>query len=56
MAKEIPETKARQGRRGYPVLVVLLASLALAFAVWFVVEIYGTAIQTPQTQTGQIGS
>lgn len=51
MAKEISETKARQGRRGYPVLVVLLVSLALACAVWFVVEIYGTAIQTPQTQT-----
>lgn len=54
MAKEIPETKARQGRRGYPVLVVLLASLALACAVWFVVEQYGQAIETPQTQTGEL--
>lgn len=49
MRKEVTPTKARQGKPGFPVLVVLLVSLALACAVWFAVEMYGTAIQTPQT-------
>ena len=44
---------ARQGRPGFPVLVVLLISLALVSAVWFAVEIYGTSIQTPRTETTQ---
>ncbi len=44
---------ARQGKPGYPVLVILLVSLALACAVWFVVEMYGTSIQTPQTEATQ---
>lgn len=52
MPKEISETRARQGRKGFPVLIVLLVSLALACAVWFAVEVYGTQIQTPETQSG----
>lgn len=44
---------ARQGRRGFPGFVILLVSLALACAVWFAVEIYGTAIQSPQTEATQ---
>ncbi len=45
--------EARQGRRGFPVFVILLVSLALACAVWFAVEMYGTAIQSPQTEATQ---
>lgn len=56
MQKEISETRARQGRKGYPVLVVLLVSLALLCAVWFAVEMYGSSIETPQTQTGPSGT
>lgn len=44
---------ARQGRRGFPIFVVLLVSLALACAVWFAVEIYGTSIQSPRTEATQ---
>jgi hypothetical protein len=43
----------RQGRRGFPIFVVLLVSLALACAVWFAVEIYGTSIQSPRTEATQ---
>ncbi|MCO5161860.1 MAG: hypothetical protein M9939_12025 [Mesorhizobium sp.] len=44
---------ARQGRRGFPVFVILLVSLALVCAVWFAVEIYGTSIQSPRTEATQ---
>jgi len=56
MAKEISENRARQGRWGSPVLIVLLVSLALVCAVWVGVEMYGSAIETPQTQTGPNGA
>lgn len=42
--KEIPGQDARQGRKGIPVLKVLLWSLALALLVWVVAEIYGTSL------------
>ena len=44
---------ARQGRRDFPVFVILLVSLALVCAVWFAVEIYGTSIQSPRTEATQ---
>lgn len=54
---KLTETKARQGRLGRPVLVVLVVSLLLAMAVWWGVELYGDAIApeepigaTPQEQ------
>ena len=53
MRKLFSARDARQGQPGYPVLVILLISLALACAVWFAVEIYGTSIQTPQTEAIQ---
>ncbi|MGB6120078.1 MAG: hypothetical protein WBF87_17825 [Mesorhizobium sp.] len=49
MAKTIQEEKAKQGRSGRRVLVVLVASLLLAAAVWFAVGAYGEFIETPQT-------
>lgn len=41
---KLPETKARQGRLGRPVLLVLVISLLLAMVVWWGVELYGDAI------------
>lgn len=51
---KLSENKARQGRLGRPVLIVLLVSLALAMIVWWGVELYGTAIAPNEgdTQTG----
>lgn len=46
LPKTIPTQKARQGRRGWQVLVVLACGLILAGLVWFGVEIYGEAIDT----------
>lgn len=45
--------KARQGRRGSPVLMVLIGGLVLAMIVWGAVEIYGWAIQPSQEE--QVG-
>ena len=39
--KKIPAEDARQGRKGAPVLVILLCSLLLAILVWVGVEGYG---------------
>ncbi|MFK4825800.1 hypothetical protein ACI0FM_13555 [Paenochrobactrum sp. BZR 588] len=39
--KKVPAQDARQGRKGVPVLVVLLCSLLLTVLVWVGVEIYG---------------
>jgi len=48
---KIPEEKARQGRLGRPVLLVLVVSLLLAMVVWWGVELYGTAI-APEEPVG----
>ncbi|MEI5678614.1 MULTISPECIES: hypothetical protein [unclassified Mesorhizobium] len=45
MPKTIPTDKARQGRRGWQVLVVLICALLLAAAAWFAVELYGKSIE-----------
>ena len=49
MAEKIPTNKARQGRWGTQVLVVLVVGLALAGAVWLGLEFYGEAIDTEST-------
>ena len=55
MTKTIPENKARQGRWGWHVLIILIAGLLLAFAVWGGVEFYGEAIdQNGPAQQGQV--
>lgn len=68
MPKTIRADKAKQGRRGFPVLVVLVCALLLAIAVWWGVDIYGEslddqqAIETqkstdaPETPTGPVRS
>lgn len=47
---KVSETKARQGRRGVRILVVLLVSLLLALLVWGGVEMYGDAIAPDDAQ------
>ena len=51
MPKTIPTDKARQGRWGRNVLIILLGGLLLAFIVWALVEIYGRTIEPPQGRT-----
>lgn len=49
MSKIVPTEKARQGRWGRPVLIVLVVALLLAMVGWAGVEIYGSMIQTDDT-------
>ncbi|WOC16210.1 hypothetical protein [Pseudochrobactrum sp. MP213Fo] len=42
--KDIPSLKARQGKKGRPVLIVLISSLIIVLLVWFGAEIYGSYI------------
>lgn len=51
MTKEIDPNKARQGRSGINVLVILICALALALVVWFGVGLFGTAI-APEDPVG----
>jgi hypothetical protein len=44
MAPELPPKKARQGRLGFPVLLVLVAAFVLLAIGWWAVEMYGEAI------------
>lgn len=58
MPKPVPTDKARQGRRGSPVLLILIAGLVLAAVAWGIAEFYGEATEpegrTPvQTDSGQ---
>ncbi len=57
MPEQIPEEKAKQGRRGTHVLWILIVSLLLALIAWGAVEIYGrksadTAVAPTATQPG----
>lgn len=55
MSKIIPEEKAKQGRRGRPVLVVLVCAILLALVAWAGVEIWGEQIDAPANEEpGQI--
>ncbi|WP_295808332.1 hypothetical protein [uncultured Nitratireductor sp.] len=45
--KTTPE-EARQGRRGFPVLMVLVCGLLLAALVWWGVEVYGIILDDEQ--------
>lgn len=48
MRETLPTDKARQGTRGFPVVVVLVCALLLAMAVWWGVEIYGENLDANQ--------
>lgn len=47
MTKIVPADKARQGRRGRHVLIILIVGLILALIAWGVAEFYGEAIDPP---------
>jgi hypothetical protein len=47
VTKTIPTDRARQGKGGRQVLLVLLGALALAAVAWLGVELYGEAIDPP---------
>ena len=51
MPKTIDPNKAKQGRTGWQVLVVLVCALALALVVWFGVGLFGSAI-APEDPVG----
>lgn len=59
MPKTVQTDKARQGRRGSPVLLVLVAALVLAAVAWGIAEIFGEAtdpegqvpVQTENSET-----
>ncbi|UUP17208.1 hypothetical protein [Nitratireductor thuwali] len=48
MPDKIPPRKARQGRKGLPVLLVLVVALILLMIGWWAVEIYGVALDEQQ--------
>ncbi len=47
--KEIPPQKARQGKKGRPVLIVLISSMIIVALVWFGAEIYGSYISESES-------
>jgi hypothetical protein len=50
------EVEARQGRKGVPVLKVLLIAIGLALAVWFGVELIFSDSQTGMVPNGNVQS
>lgn len=48
MNDKVPPKKARQGREGFPILLVLIASLVLAGIAWGIAEIYAVVIDERQ--------
>jgi hypothetical protein len=50
-AEQLSATEARQGRRGSPVLMVLIAGLVLAMLAWGAAEWWGESTAPPAEQT-----
>lgn len=47
------EVEAKQGRKGIPVLNVLIIAIGLALAVWFGVELFFSDTQTDSMVTNE---
>jgi hypothetical protein len=56
MVEKIPANRAKQGRWGAQVLMVLVVGLALAGAVWLGLELYGESIDTRSTDQSGAGA
>lgn len=57
MVEQISGNRAKQGRSGYRVLIVLVSALALAAVGWFALEFYGEAIDSQSdAQPGAIAN
>ncbi|MBS9722522.1 hypothetical protein JYU29_17645 [Tianweitania sp. BSSL-BM11] len=61
--KDVSPDKARQGKLGQPVLIVLICALVLAAVAWFGAEMFGQSIDpepdnavAPSTQTEPAGN
>lgn len=52
---DVSATRARQGRRGVPVLMVLVGGLILVAIVWAIVELYGEVIQDESRELNPAG-
>ncbi|GGA61924.1 hypothetical protein GCM10011385_14600 [Nitratireductor aestuarii] len=52
---DVSGTRARQGRRGTPVLMVLVGGLILVAIVWALVELYGEGIQDESRELNPSG-
>lgn len=48
MAKKLSPKRVRQGREGFPVLLVLVAALVLAGIAWGVAELFGVYFDRTQ--------
>lgn len=53
MTKSVDHNKARQGRSGRPVLIVLISALVLVMVVWAGVAIFGNAIEPANPVGGE---
>lgn len=53
MTKEVKPTEARQGRKGWQVLVILVCALILVAIVWWAVGWYGEAIDPDDPVGGE---
>jgi hypothetical protein len=52
MERKIEPNKARQGRSGWPVLMILICALVLVAIGWVGVELFGEAIEPANTVGG----
>lgn len=50
MPEEYPAKKARQGRRGLPILIILAVALILVAIAWWGAEIYGIWIEPSESE------
>jgi hypothetical protein len=54
MPEKLSETEARQGRRGVPVLVILIAALVLAAIIWVAVELHASVTMPEAPDAGDL--
>jgi hypothetical protein len=55
MNKTVPTDRARQGRWGSHVLIILVVALMLAAGAWAIAEFYGASIEPSQPTQSTTG-